>query len=348
MTELWFWIAAVMAALYVVMDGFDFGAGGLHLLVARTDRERRQVLATIGPFWDGNEVFLLALGGVLFLAFPRLLGSALSGFYLAIFLVLWVLILRGISIEFRSHVNDRLWRAFWDVVFTVACVLAPVLFGAALGNVIRGVPLDASGYFRLPLWTDFRVGPHPGVLDWFTVTSGVMALVAVLHHGARFLVWKADADVRARAHRIADVLWWVLLPVWVLATIATAQVAPAIFSALTVRPLAIAATALGAAGFITSWVAGRRNEDLAAFLGSAAFLLGVLAATAASVYPVMLRSSLDGAFSLTAQNTASSEQALRTGLLWWPVGFVLAAGYFVVLFRLHRGRMQAAREGEGY
>ena len=143
METLWFVIVSLVLAVYVVLDGFDFGAGALHLFVARTDRERRQVLAAIGPFWDGNEVWLLAGGGVLFLAFPRVLATGLSGFYLAIMLLLWVLILRGISIEFRSHVEDPMWRIFWDTAFCAASTLAPVLLGAALANVLRGVPLDA-------------------------------------------------------------------------------------------------------------------------------------------------------------------------------------------------------------
>ncbi|MBI5434426.1 MAG: cytochrome d ubiquinol oxidase subunit II, partial [Planctomycetes bacterium] len=150
MEAIWFALAALMLAAYVVLDGFDFGAGALHLFVARSDRERRQVLAAIGPFWDGNEVWLLAGGGVLFLAFPKVLASGLSGFYLAIFLLLWTLILRGISIEFRSHVADPLWREFWDATFGLASTLAPIVLGAALGNVVRGVPLSADGWFSLP------------------------------------------------------------------------------------------------------------------------------------------------------------------------------------------------------
>src|SRR5712691_9047044 len=134
MVELWFGIASVMLAAYVVLDGFDFGAGALHLFVAKTDPERRQVLAAIGPFWDGNEVWLLAGGGVLFLAFPKVLASGLSGFYLAIMFVLWALILRGIAIEFRSHIDDGMWRAFWDGTFAFASTLTPVLLGVALGN----------------------------------------------------------------------------------------------------------------------------------------------------------------------------------------------------------------------
>src|SRR5262249_46776799 len=153
--DLWFAIAAFTMATYVVMDGFDFGAGALHLFVARNDVERREVLAAIGPFWDGNEVWLLATGGVLFVAFPQVLASGLSGFYFAIFLVLWVLILRGVAIEFRSHMEHPLWRAAWDFVFSAASLLLPILFGAALGNLLRGLPLDQDGWFSLALFTDF-------------------------------------------------------------------------------------------------------------------------------------------------------------------------------------------------
>lgn len=351
METLWFAFAAVMVAVYFVLDGFDFGAGALHLTVAKSDRERRQVLAAIGPFWDGNEVWLLAAGGVLFLAFPKVLASGLSGFYLAIFLVLWVLILRGVSIELRSHVQDGMWRSFWDGVFWLSSTLAPVLFGAALGNVLRGVPVREDGWFALPLFESFSPQPRDGalgILDWYTVLCGVTALVAIVHHGALFLAWKTDGEVRSRSVRIAGLVFLPLVALWLLATVATARLAPAIFDALGDRPLAWACTLLFLAGLSASFAARRRGNDLVAFLGSSAFLLGILAATAASVYPVWLRSTVDPAFSLTAQNAASSDHALRVGLWWWPAGLLLAIGYFTLLFRIHRGRAQAAAEGEGY
>src|ERR1035438_5660637 len=182
MNELWFWLVSVMMAIYVVMDGFDFGAGILHLLVADTNEERREVLGAIGPFWDGNEVWLLAGGGSLFLAFPKVLASGFSGFYLAMFMVVWTLILRGIAIEFRSHVAARLWRGFWDFVFTFASVLMPVLLGAALGNVVRGVPVDDSGYFNIPLFTSFGTQNPVGILDWYTVLMGAFVLLTIASH----------------------------------------------------------------------------------------------------------------------------------------------------------------------
>src|SRR5213078_4587488 len=168
MFEVWYAIAALLFAIYVALDGFDFGAGILSPFVARTDSERRQVLAAIGPFWDGNEVWLLAAGGALFVAFPRVLASGLSGFYLAIFLVVWSLLLRGIAIEFRSHVFEPLWRGFWDGTFSWASALLAVLFGAAIGNVIRGLPLDGDGWFSLTLFTTFLPRAPVGILDGYT------------------------------------------------------------------------------------------------------------------------------------------------------------------------------------
>ncbi len=151
MEILWFCLVAGMIATYVVLDGFDLGAGIVHLLIARTDGERRQVIGAIGPVWDGNEVWLLAAGGTLYFAFPALYASSFSGFYLPLMMVLWLLILRGLSIELRSHVSAHLWTSFWDVALGVASLLLAVFFGAALGNVVRGVPMNADGYFFLPL-----------------------------------------------------------------------------------------------------------------------------------------------------------------------------------------------------
>jgi cytochrome d ubiquinol oxidase subunit II len=351
MEMLWFWIAAVMVAVYVVMDGFDFGAGALHLAVAKSDRERRQVLAAIGPFWDGNEVWLLAGGGVLFLAFPKVLASGLSGFYLAIMLVLWVLILRGIAIEFRSHVGDGMWRSFWDGTFFLASTLAPVLFGAALGNLLRGVPLDAEGWFALPFFESFSPFPENGalgILDWYTVLAGVFALVALAHHGALFLAWKTDGPVHRRSRAWAGRLFPAVASLWIFASVATASVAPEVFAGIPGRPLAWLATLLAVVGIVMSFVHRRAGRDLAAFLGSAAFLLGILAATAASIFPTMLKSATDPALSLTALNSAASAHSLRVGLYWWPLGLVLAIVYAAFLFHFHRGKVQAATEGEGY
>jgi cytochrome d ubiquinol oxidase subunit II len=347
METLWFVLAAVMLAIYFVMDGFDFGAGALHLWVARSDRERRQVLAAIGPYWDGNEVWLLAGGGVLFLAFPKVLASALSGFYMAIMLVLWVLILRGISMEFRSHLEDGMWRSFWDATFALASTLAPVLFGAALGNLIRGVPVLPDGWFSLSLFESFSPRGALGILDWYTVLAGLLALAALAHHGALFLAWKTDGPVRQRSLRAAGILFPAVVVLWLAATAATALLAPGLFASFAARPLAWLATVVFLAGLAGSFLARRAGRDLPAFLASGAFLLGILGATAASVFPTMIRSIHDPSRSLTAFNASAGREGLVAGLLWWPFGFVLAIVYTAVVFRLHRGRTKSA-DGEGY
>lgn len=348
MHELWFWLVSVMVALYVALDGFDFGAGILHLFVARADRERREVLAAIGPLWDGNEVWLLAAGGSLLLSFPKVLASGFSGFYLPLFLVLWTLILRGSSIEFRSHVVDPLWRAFWDAVFALSSVLLPILLGAALGNVLRGVPLDADGWFELPLFTNFGIDGELGVLDWYTVLIGVFALVAIAAHGAVFLAWKTSGPVQGRSLAIARPAWIAVAIVWIVATVATRAVNPALLQALPGRPLAWLGTALAIGGYVFVWFGLARRRELASFLGSCCFLVGLLAATAACVFPVMLGSRTDPARSLTALNAGSSVESLRTGLYWWFLGLPIAVAYFAFLFHNHRGKVTAARDGEGY
>jgi cytochrome bd ubiquinol oxidase subunit II len=348
MPELWFWLVAVMFAIYVVMDGFDFGAGILHLVVAKTNEERREVLGAIGPYWDGNEVWLLAGSGSLFLAFPKVLAAGFSGFYLVQWLVVWSLMLRGISIEFRSHVRDGLWRHFWDGTFALSSVLLPVLLGAALGNVLRGVPLDATGTFGLPLWTDFQLGTQPGVLDWYTVLIGLFALVTMAAHGSLFLAWKTGGPVHERSKALSMTLWSLVLVLWAASTFATTIVNPGIFRHLLVAPLGWVATLLFLAGLTSVFVGIRRERFLLAFVGSGAFTLGLLAASAACVYPVMLRSTFDPAFDLTALNASTGEHGLRVGLAWWLVGFPLAIGYSAFLLRFHRGKVKAATEGEGY
>src|SRR6266581_9275677 len=194
MEPVWFVLVAVMITAYVVLDGFDLGAGVLHLLIARTEEERRTVIRTIGPVWDGNEVWLVAGGGTLYFAFPLLYASAFSGFYLALMIVLWMLIMRGASIELRMQIEGGVWRSFFDGLFFLSSALLAIFFGAALANVIRGVPLASDGYFFLPLWTNWRVGDQPGILDWYTVIGGVVALVALAVHGALYVAVKTDGD----------------------------------------------------------------------------------------------------------------------------------------------------------
>src|SRR5215467_3420538 len=199
METVWFLIVAAMVTAYVVLDGFDLGAGVIYIGAGKTPAERQRIMRAIGPVWDGNEVWLLAAGGTLYFAFPRLYASSFSGFYLPLMMVLWLLILRGVGIEFRAHVDHPMWQGFFDVVFSVSSGLLALFFGAALGNVIRGVPLDSSGTFFEPLWTNFKLGPKTGILDWYTVLTGAVAVVTLAAHGSYYVALKTDADLGRRA-----------------------------------------------------------------------------------------------------------------------------------------------------
>jgi cytochrome bd ubiquinol oxidase subunit II len=339
MEAVWFVIVAGMLAAYAVLDGFDFGVGAIHRIVARTDEERRTVLAAIGPIWDGNEVWLIAAGGVLFLAFPNVYATAFSGFYMALMVVLWLLILRGIAIEFRSHEDHPLWREFWDTVFMLASALLAVVFGTSLGNLIRGVPLEKEGLRGMPLFTNFLIGREPGILDWYTALVGLFTLAALAVHGALFLAWRTTGPVRERSLAFAREAWKAALVLWIAATAATLWVRPEVFSGLAARPWALSFVAVALAGACGAFQFPRRGQELAGFLSSSAFLLGMLAATLAGQYPYWLRSTLDPSDSLTALNSASDHYGLRVALTWWPVGIALAAVYFTFLFRWIWGKV---------
>jgi len=338
MTGLWYALVAILFVVYAVLDGFDFGAGTLQLFVARTDRERREVLAAIGPVWNGNEVWLIAGGATLFFAFPQVYAAGFSGFYLPLMLVLWLLALRGISIELRSHLQDALWRQFWDAVLCGSSAAMSLVLGAALGNVLRGVPLDSSGTFMAPWFTNFRVRGQAGVLDWYTILLGIFAVVALGVHGGLFLAWRNEGAVRERAQRAAHVLWPMMTALGLVAIGATEIVRPEIYRQLLARPWAWLLMLLAFLGLIGA----RWLRDLPAFLASSAFLAGTLAATAAGMFPVLLPSTLNPAFAITAAGAAAGEHSQRVALGWWGIGIPLALAYTTYIYRSLRGKAVAS------
>ncbi len=232
MVELWFAILCVTLILFVVLDGWNIGAGVLHLVVAKSDRERREVIAALGPSWSWNEVWLLAAGGTFVLAFPRILAVSFAGFYLALWLVLWSFVLRGISIEVGGHIRDTLWQSAWDFVFALSSVLLAVLFGAAFGNVIRGVPLDATGHFSMSLFTDFGVRGRVGILDWYTLSVAVFATALLAAHGGTYLTLKTTGRVHERSELWARRLWAATAVLFVIITLQTQVVRPDLYRAM--------------------------------------------------------------------------------------------------------------------
>src|SRR5258706_15120291 len=207
MIATWYGIVSLMLIVYVALDGRNFGGGMLRWFGARTPEERRQVVAAIGPLWSWHEVWLVGFGGTLVAVFPRLMASAFAGYYLALFLILWCLILRGISLEVGGHINDRMWQGFWDFVFALSNTLLAILFGAAAGNLARGVPLASGGTFSMAFFTDFTPRGDVGLLVWYTVSVALFAATALAAHAATDLTLKTQGVAHDRSAGYARVLW---------------------------------------------------------------------------------------------------------------------------------------------
>jgi cytochrome bd ubiquinol oxidase subunit II len=344
MSTLWFWIVAAMVATYVVLDGFDIGAGAIYLIAAKTNDERRRVLRAIGPVWDGNEVWLLAAGGTLYFAFPKLYASSFSGFYLPLMMVLWLLMLRAIGIEFRAHIEHSIWQDFFDVVFSVSSILLAVFFGAALGNVVRGVPLDASGYFFEPLWTNFKLDADVGILDWYTVLIGVMALVTLAAHGSYYVALKTDADLGRRARGFALLCWPLQFFLTFTTLVATYFIRPTIMANYRSHPIGVLIPIVVVACLAVMLWANPKGKERLAFIASGLYIAFMLVGAAFALYPVVL-SAREHQYDLTIYNSAAGSHGLRVGLVWWTLGAILAVAYFVFVYWKFRGKVQL---GEGH
>ena len=333
-----------MVTAYVVLDGFDLGAGAIYLIAAKTDEERRKVIRAIGPVWDGNEVWLLAAGGTLYFAFPQLYASSFSGFYLPLMMVLWLLMLRAIGIEFRAHVVNPVWQGFFDVIFSVSSILLMIFLGAALGNVIRGVPLDASGYFFEPLWTNFKLGPQTGILDWYTVMAGVVALVTLTAHGALYVAIKTDEDLSRRARGIALLCWPLQFFLTCISLVATYFVRPEVMDNYSKHKVGLLVPIIVFGSLAVMLWANPKGKEKLAFIASSLYITGMLVGAAFALYPVVLPAR-DRQYDLTIYNSAAGAHGLSVGLVWWIFSAVLALAYFVFIYRMFRGKVQL---GEGH
>jgi cytochrome d ubiquinol oxidase subunit II len=339
---LWFWLVAVMIVGYVVLDGFDLGVGVLHLFLVRTEEDRRATLASIGPVWDGNEVWLLAGGGTLYFAFPLLYASAFSGFYLPLMIVLWLLVLRGISLELRNHIDVGVWRALLDGVFGLSSALLAVFFGAALANVLRGVPLQDDGYFFLPLWTNWQPGPHPGILDWYTIIGGLVALIALTLHGALWLTIKATGELAHRARRIVGPLCLQLAAVTVVSLAATIHVRHASLDNYFNYPFTCVVPVGVVASLAGIWLFNRspqRPQPVKAFLCSCFYLFFMLAGACWGLYPTLLPATTGPDRDITLAKAISGPHTLAVGLAWWSFGMALAIAYIVFVYTRFKGKV---------
>lgn len=298
-----------MLTAYVMLDGYDLGVGAVHLLFSRTDRGRASSFTAINPFWNGNEVFLIAAGATLFALFPRAYAAAFSGFYLPLVIVLWLLMVRGMSIELRGHFESELWRGFWDVAFSIASVLLAFVLGVAIGNVVRGVPLDARGNFQ---------GTFAFILNWYAVAVGVLSLLALAMHGAAFLWLRVEEQFRPRAQQLVRTLLPGVVIAYAGVTFATIAAHPiAGHPALWIAPI-IALAGLAGAAFA-------RNA-MQALTGSSLFLLALMASAAQTIFPYLLP-SLSGGHGLDIYNSAPAAYSVGVAFTAAIVGFGAALVY---------------------
>jgi cytochrome d ubiquinol oxidase subunit II len=340
MATLWFCLVAITIAGYVLLDGFDLGAGIVQLFVARAEGEKTQVLKSIGPVWDGNEVWLTAAGGTLFFAFPTLYASAFSGFYLSLIIVLWLLILRGISIEFRHQFDAPLWQPLWSAIFGGASALLAAVFGIALGNVVRGVPLDSQGYFFLPLWTDFRLGAQTGIIDWYTLLVGVASFLALAVHGSLWVVLKTEGNLQEQTRSFGAKCWVGLVAMTLLISTVSFSVQPNVGKQFRIHPWGVVFPIAAVAALIGARVLSSWRQDMRAFLASGLYLLGMLTSAAFGVFPNVLPSNTTPDLSLTIFNAATTAYGLTIGLWWFIPGMILATAYSAVVYRHFAGKVE--------
>jgi cytochrome d ubiquinol oxidase subunit II len=339
MQAIWFCLAVFAIAGYIVLDGFDLGAGIVQLFVARDEHDTAVLIRSVGPVWDGNEVWLVAAGGELLFAFPRLYASAFSGFYLSLMIVLWLLILRGISIELRDHVDNPLWRGFWGTVFGIASGVLALVFGIALGNVVRGVPLDQSGYFFLALWTDFSATGQAGIVDWYTLLIGAASFTALAMHGGLWVVLKTGSFLQQRTRSFAARCWAGSLVMTLLISVASFWIQSNIIRQFRKEPWGLAFPLLALSGLVWVRTLSRRNRDGQAFLASSIYLTGMLASAAFAIFPNVLPSNGAADLSLTIYNAAAGRHGLIVGLWWFIPGMALAFAYSLLVYRHFSGKV---------
>ena len=322
----WFLLVGVLLAGYAILDGFDLGVGMLHRFVAKSDGERRQVINSVGPVWDGNEVWLLTGGGALFAAFPKVYATVFSGLYLALMLVLAALILRAVCLEFRSKVTSPRWRSTWDTIFAVSSFLPSLLFGVAVGNILRGLPLDPEQEFA---------GTFLGLLNPFALVVGLLSVAMFLTQGAAWLDLKTEGPVRERARAWARSAWIAFAVLWLIATLTSRVAIPRLWQVYA-HPLAWVAPALfviAAAGFRLRVGGKRPGLAFAHFSVAIAMLLAIMGQ---GLYPDLVP-ALGAGESLTVMNASSTPLTLKVMLAIALIGMPFVIGYTIFIYRRFKG-----------
>ncbi len=336
LSVLWFFLIAVLIAGYFILDGFDLGVGVLYPFIAKDTHERAIVRRAIGPVWDGNEVWLLTAGGALFAAFPAAYATTFSGFYLAVMLVLFGLIVRAVSFEFWA--GDPRWRGVWNVCFFIGSLLPALLLGVAVGNVFAGIPMAANG--------DYAGVPLLGLITPFTLLTGILGLVMFLAAGAAWIALKAPkgSDLQARAAGLRVPLQLVVLVVFAVVSIyALVGIAPEMDAALAVPRVLFGVLFVVALVAAIVFATGKKRCDLGAFVCQSAAALFLVAVFACSMFPNLVVASADSVgASITLMSAASSNLTLTCMTVITCIGLPLVLVYHIIIYRTFRGRVSEA------
>ncbi|MBN2078939.1 MAG: cytochrome d ubiquinol oxidase subunit II [Spirochaetes bacterium] len=324
----WFFLIGVLFIGYSVLDGFDLGVGSLLPILAKEEKETASLLTAIGPFWDGNEVWLLTAGGALFAAFPHVYATVFSGFYLALMIILFALIFRAVSFEFWSLDRER--RRLWKWAFVFGSLVPSLLFGVALGNVIQGVPLDERMEFTGTFFTLLR--PLP-------LATGLLGLCAILLHGSLYAMLKTEGSVSERARSLGIKLWAAFAVLFAAAFAVSAMVYPGRMGNVPAWIFTGVVAVAVAAGLRQTL----RGAALSSFVMSAVAFIGLWCIAASLQFPVLVRSAVEGIAHLTIYNTSSSRLTLSVMLIIALIGMPLVLGYTIYVYRVFRGKVTIQR-----
>lgn len=331
---IWFILITVVLAGYAILDGFDLGVGALHLFI-KDDNERRLNINAIGPVWDGNEVWLLTGGGALFAAFPVVYASVFSGFYLALMLLLFALIARAVSFEFRGKVDSPSWRKVWDYSFSLGSILPAVLFGVAFGNILRGIPLDRNGYYT---------GSFFDLLNPYAVLIGLLSLSMFVMHGAIYMTMKLDGQARERRVKIASIFWIITLVLYMFATFATFFVSSFLFVGTLKNGLTWIFLILLFGSILYIPVALKGQKFMLAMVSSSVMIASMFTVAAVSLFPRLVPASNDLSLSLTIYNASSTPLTLYTMLIIALIGMPIVIGYTIFIYRVFKGKVELTKE----
>ncbi|MDO7173286.1 cytochrome d ubiquinol oxidase subunit II [Mariniflexile sp. AS56] len=353
----WYIVLMTMLTIYIILDGYDFGAGIVHLFFAKTEKDKKAITNAIGPFWDANEVWLIAAGGILFFAFPTLYASSFSGFYLPLIMILWLLIFRAIGLELRGQIHNKIWETIWDKAFGIASFLLALFFGIALGNIVRGVNLGMvtngvsaheAHYFFLPLWnpTFSPTAEHLGIIDWFTILLGIIGVVALTIHGANWIIFKTNSDLNTKLKTVIFKLNFALLVLVIISLLVWHVIEPKPFHNFITNPWLWIFPLITFTGLFGLFKIKTFTKDGTGFIFSSLFLFGGIASTVASIFPKLLPSTNSTNPDLTIYNMAGEPYGLSVGLYWFVIAFILVVIYFIIQYKVFKGKMDDIGYGE--